>query len=172
MVFCSLFPFISGARRDHSASFLGIRKKTVERVHLESNRLEKRLEKLARVYADATAQFTPVVNPNAPVLLLPQSANPKRSDSTSTMSSVMSTRPRPNPAATPSLLALKKIRGGFLVISTKEGGSLLKYNVECNRLNWVANSRHSSFIPPTSICCIKSALIVKFRWREGGSQVG
>ncbi|RUP52154.1 hypothetical protein BC936DRAFT_139480 [Jimgerdemannia flammicorona] len=101
-----------GARRDHSATFLGIRKKTIERVHLESNRLEKRLEKLARVYADATASSAPIVNPNAPVLMLPQSSSPKRSDSTSTMSSVLSTRPRPNPAATPSLLTLKKVRGG------------------------------------------------------------
>lgn len=39
-----------GATRSKTAFFLKQREKTIDRVYLESNRLEKRLEKLARIH--------------------------------------------------------------------------------------------------------------------------
>ncbi|CAI2170885.1 3009_t:CDS:2 [Funneliformis geosporum] len=40
-----------GVIRSHTSAFTKFRKKGIERTHLEGNRLEKRLEKLAKVYA-------------------------------------------------------------------------------------------------------------------------
>ncbi|CAG8522589.1 16423_t:CDS:10 [Funneliformis mosseae] len=40
-----------GVIRSHTSAFVEFRKKGIERTHLEGNRLEKRLEKLAKVYA-------------------------------------------------------------------------------------------------------------------------
>ncbi|CAG8716026.1 14284_t:CDS:10, partial [Acaulospora morrowiae] len=45
-----------GVARSHSTTFTKLRTKGIERAHLEGNRLEKRLEKLAKVYATQTKQ--------------------------------------------------------------------------------------------------------------------
>ncbi|KAI9493191.1 FYVE zinc finger-domain-containing protein [Zychaea mexicana] len=83
-----------GVTRSLTAQFLKKRSKTIDRVHLESNRLEKRLEKLARIHHHADTGGSPHRNssPNPSLASLSLERTESTSSKESSLGSVMSPR--------------------------------------------------------------------------------
>jgi hypothetical protein len=86
-----------GATQNRTALFLKRREKVIDKVHLEGNRLEKRLEKLARIHqsTDTTKRLNSVDSRFSSGLLSPSSASLNsvsldRADSTSSKESLAS----------------------------------------------------------------------------------
>ena len=87
-----------GVTNSKTGIFLKLREKTIDRVHLESNRLEKRLEKLARIHHATDLQKRPpaITSSSSASLLQPPSLlshssstiSLERSDSTSSRDSL------------------------------------------------------------------------------------
>lgn len=110
-----------GATRNKTDIFLKARAKTIDRVYLESNRLEKRLEKLARIHQSVEGSGLVTNNTNSNGMLSPSSASLlslDKSDSTSSRDSLGSMlSPKSSFVSNSnSILSMKlKYRGEFIV---------------------------------------------------------
>ncbi|KAI8141441.1 FYVE zinc finger-domain-containing protein [Fennellomyces sp. T-0311] len=143
-----------GVTRSLTTMFLKKRSKTIDRVHLESNRLEKRLEKLARIHHYTDTGISPKPKSNSPSPSL-ASLSLDRTESTSSkdsLGSVMS--PRSGFVSNGnSILSMKlKYRDGEQSVTKWEDDKSVTHCPLCSSTFTITNRKHHCRLCGRIVC--------------------
>ncbi|KAG1444992.1 hypothetical protein G6F46_008966 [Rhizopus delemar] len=150
-----------GVTRSKTDILLNKRAKIIDKVHLESNRLEKRLEKLARIHLSADNSNERFIHNNSNnVLLSPsssiQSVSLDRADSVSSMDSSLGSVLSPKSSFVSnnnSILSMKlKYRDGEQSVTKWEDDKLVKKCPYCESTFTLINRKHHCRLCGKIVC--------------------
>ncbi|KAI9274329.1 hypothetical protein BDA99DRAFT_235159 [Phascolomyces articulosus] len=145
----------SGATRSLTAQFLKKRSKTIDRVHLESNRLEKRLEKLARIHHCADTGGSPHYRNSSPSPSL-ASLSLDRTDSISSKDSSIGSVMSPRSGFVSngnSILSMKlKYRDGEQSVTRWEDDKSVHQCPLCTSTFTITNRKHHCRLCGRVVC--------------------
>ncbi|KAG0164421.1 carboxypeptidase Y-deficient [Apophysomyces sp. BC1034] len=146
-----------GVTRDLSSVFSQRRAKTIDRVYLESNRLEKRLEKLARIHHNAdvgTSRSNGLNTPSTSIssLSIERSVSSSSKDRLSSNGGSIISKP-PMVSSSNSILSMKlKYRDGEQTVAKWEDDRAVKKCPFCSNMFTLTNRKHHCRLCGRVVC--------------------